>query len=382
MLQTEGHVGASESMCTIGQECAPVTTPKTTADCLESSTENGESQVSMDAVGESNSCEYAQPETERPISPVFSGGIYASIHAPHRRSTGVHQTLDDNTEELATPAPTTRSSLADNGPPRGLAGSIHAPGARTPDQATQHSLKHSADAPNWAAAARAQVSTASEGGVPAQCNTSFSPSPDVDVSGLPTTMRCAAAAKDQEESFVDNSDGSSDHADDPEGTTGSDETDTGLNEVHGPNEQDTDARIPRTRRRGKPRRPRQKAPYILPPRMQVLTQHLIVDARAAQAHATKALVPAPAPLSGHQYNPIHPPPPHHSASAPGHMVPRNVILNHLRQPPHYRHPWHLGSLHMGTHYPSPFPGFNPIYPHMPHPQNLSLQAPFTPLYGR
>ena len=365
-----------------------MTTPKTTTDFLESSTENVESQASMDVMGESNSCEYAQPE--RPISPVFFGGIYASIHAPHRRSTGVHQTLDDNTEELATPAPpTTRSSPADNGPQRGLAGSIHAPGARTPDQATQHSPKHPADAPNWAAAARAQVSTASEGGGPAQCNTPFSPSPDgADVAGLPTTMRCAAAAKDQEESFVDNSDGSSDHADDPEGTTGSDETDTGLNEVDGPNEQDTDMRIRRTRRRGKPRRPRQKAPYILPPRMQVLTQHLIVDALAAQAHATNALVPAPAPLSGHQYNPIHPPPPHHSASVPGHMVPRNVIPNHLGQHSHYRHPCHLGSLHMATHYPSPIPGFrptgphNPIYPHMPHPQNLSLQAPFTPLYGR
>ena len=346
-----------------------MTTPTTTPDCLESSTENGESQVSMDAVGESNSCEYAQPE--RPISPVFSGGIHASIHAPHRRSTGVHQTRNDNTEELATPTPpTTRSSPADNGPQRGLAGSIHAPGARTPDQATQHSLKHSADAPNWAADAGAQVSTASKGSVPAPCNTSSDPSPDTDVSGLPTTMRCAAATKYQEEeSSVDNSDGSSDHMDDPEGTTGFDETDTGPNEVDGPNEHDTNhMRIRRTRRRGKPRRPRQKAPYIPPPRMQVLTQHLIVDALAAQ--------------SGRHYNPIHPSPPHHSASASGHMVPRNVIPDHLRQHPHYRHPRHLGSLHMATHYPSPFPGFNPMYPHMPHPQNLSLQAPFTPLYGR
>jgi len=385
MLQTEGYVVASElmHMRTIGQERAPVTTPKPAPDSLEPSIENSEAQASIDAVGVSNSCRYLQ--TERSISPGFSSGLHASIHAPHRRSTGVGQTLGDNTEELATPpAPTTtRSSPTNNGSQRGLAGSIHAPGAHTPDQAIQHSPKHSADAPNWAAAARAQVSsTASEGGVPAERDTSSNPLPDTDVSELPTTARCAA--KDQEEeSSVDNSDGSSDHADVREGTAGSGETDNGLDEADGPNE----AQIRRTRRRGKPRRPRQKAPYIPPPRMQVLTQHLAVDALGAQVHATNALAQPPAPLIRQHFTPI-PLPPHHSASAPGHMVSRNVIPNHLGQHPHYRHPWLLGSVHMATHYPSPFPGFqptgphNPIYHHMPHPQNLSLQAPFPSLYGR
>ena len=393
MLPTEGYVGASElmHMRTIGQERAPVTMPKPAPDSLEPSIENSEAQASIDAVGVSNSCRYLQ--TERSISPGFSSGIHASIHAPHRRSTGADETLGDNTAELASPpaTTTTRSSPTDNGSQRGLTGSIHAPGASIPDQDIQHfqhSLEHSADAPNWAAAARAQVSsTASEGSVPAERDTSSNPPPDTDVSELPTTVRCAA--KDQEEeSSVDNSDGSSDHADAREGTAGSGETDNGLDEADGPNEQDTDAQTRRTRRRGKPRRPRQKAPYIPPPRMQVLTQHLAVDALGAQVHATNALAQPPAPLIRQHYTPI-PLPPHHSASAPGHMVSRNVIPNHLGQHPHYRHPMHLGSVHMATHYPSPFPGFqptgphhNPIYHHMPHPQNLFLQAPFTSLYGR
>lgn len=339
------------------------------------------SQTSMEPLGESNSCGYAQPEES--FSPRFSGGIHASIHA-HHRSPGVDQTLDDNTEELMT-----CSSLTEYPPRRGLADSIHAPGAHIPDQATRHSPKHSADAPNWAAAARAQVSSTASGGtssVSAQRDTSSNPSPDTDASELPTTMRCAA--KGQEESPVDKSDGSSDHTDDPESTTGSGEADSGLDEVDGPNEPDAGTRIRRTRRRGKPRRPRQKAPYIPPPRMRLTTQHPFVDALAAQAHATNALAPPPAPLSGQHYTPIHPPPPYHSAPAPGNLDPPDAIPNHLGQYPHHRHPWHLDSVHMATRFSSPFPGFqptgphHPTYLHMPHPQNLSLKAPFTPLYGR
>lgn len=384
-------------MRTTGQDCTPVTAPKTVPDSLEISIENGVSQTSMDPMGESNSCGYAQPEES--ISPGSSSGIHASIHAHHRRSPGVDQTLDDNTEE-----PVARSSPTEHPPQRRLADSIHAPGARIPDPAAQHSPKpkHSADAPNWAAAARAEVSSAStstaSGGisVAAKRDTSSDPSPDTDASELPTSMRCAAKDHHEGSSAVDKSDGSSDHADDPpEGTTttSSGGTDSGLDEVVvGPSEEDADARIRRTRRRGKPRRPRQKAPYIPPPRMRPMTHHpFVVDAPlAAQAHAANALAPPPpASLSGQHYTPIDPPPRHHSASALGHMIPPNVIPNYLGQHPHHRHPWHLDSIHMATRFQSPFPGFQPTgphnpttYPHMPHPQNLSLQAPFTPLYGQ
>ena len=384
ILQAEGCVGLSESMLAIGQECQPVTTSQTSRDSLESSIENGGVQASMDCVEEPKSTGNAAPAGS--ISPEVSSGIYASIHAPRQRSTGVDQALDDDTEKLATqPAcTTTPSSPTDNRTQSGLAGSIHAP-----NQAAERSSKHSADAPNWAAAARAQVSsTASRDSIPAPSRHGNSSNPAVgeDSSEPPATAIRCAATKDQHQGSVDNSDESSDRVDDLESTTGSGGTDSGLNEVDDQDEQDSTTRSRRTRHRGKSRRPRKKVPYIPPPRMQNLTQHPIVDVRA---QAPNAFTQSPAPLSGQYYIHVHPPPPHHPTSAPGHMVPPNGIPNHFGQHPHYRHSQHLGSPHMATHYPSPVPGFqppgpyNPIsYPHMPHPQNLPPQAPFTPLYGR
>ena len=358
-MQKEGRVWVSGSMSMMGPECAFATMPATTPGSLNSSIEIGEFQTSLDAVDEPKSSENAQPS--KSTSLVVSSGIHASIHAP--RST-VDHALDENTEKLKT-LPTTRSSLTDSRTQSGLAGSIHAPCARTPHQAAQGTSKHSVDAPNWAAIARAEVfSKVSEGSAAVQSDNSSNPALDTDGSEPPTTTRCAA--KDQgEEASIDNSDGSSDHADDLEVTTGSGETDSGLDEVDDePNEQDSTTRCRQTRRRGKPRRRRQRVPYVPPPRMQNLKQHPIVDLLAAQPQAPpNAFAPPPAALSGQYYTHAYPPP-----------------------PPHYRHPQCLGSLQTATHYPSHATGFQPpgphnpmFYSHIPHAQHFSPQAP---LYGR
>lgn len=382
----EGRVGVSESTGAIGQEYAPVATPETTPGSPESSIDNCEFQTCLDAVEESKSSEIAQ--LTRSISPVVSSGIHASIHAPWSK---IDQVLDENTEKSTTQPSltTTRSTLTDNRMQIGLAGSIHAPGARcsTPHQAGPSSSKHSADVPNWAAIARAEDSSkASRGSRPAQSDNPSNPALDKEGTEVPTTTRCAA--KDQEEEgSIDNSDGPSDHADDLEDKTGSGETDNGLDELDDElNEQDSTTRCRRNRRRGKPRRRRQSVPYVPPPRMQNLTQHPIVNLLAAQAQAPpNAFAPPPAALSGQYYTHAHPPPPtHHPTSVLDPMVPPNAMHNHLGQHPHYRH-----SPQTATHYPSHAPGFQPpgphnpmFYYHIPHAQNFSPQAPFISLYGR
>lgn len=376
-LQKEGRVGVSESTGPVGQDYAPVATPALTPGSPESSIDNCKFRTCLDAVEESKSYEIAQLTT---ISPVVSSGIHVSIHAPRSK---FDQALDENTQSSLT---------MDNRMQIGLAGSMHAPGARCsiPHQAGQGSSKHSADVPNWAAIARAKVPSnpkASRGSAPAQSDNSPNPALDKDGSEVQTT-RCAA--KDQEEEgSIDDSDGPSDHADDLEDKTGSGETDNGLDELDVElNEQDSTTRCRRNRRRGKPRRRRQSVPYVPPPRMQNLTQHPIVNLLAAQAPARpNAFVPPPAALSGQYYTHAHPPPPHHPTSALDHMVPPDAMHNHLGQ--YYRHASHLGSPQTATHYPSHTPGFqtsgphNPMfYTHIPYAQNFSPHAPFIPLYGR
>jgi hypothetical protein len=382
----------SESTGAIGQEYAPVATPATTPGSPESSIDNCEFQTCLDAVEESKSSEIAQ--LTRSISSVVSSGIHASIHAPWSK---VDQALYENTEKSTTQPSLSaaRSTLTDNRMQIGLAGSIHAPGARCsiPHQAGQGSSKHLADAPNWAAIAIAKVSSkASRGSGPAQTDNSSDPALDEDGTEVSTTTRCAARDQ-EEEGSIDNSDGPSDHADDLEDKTVSSETENGLDELDdGLNEQDSITRCQRNRRRGKPRRRRQSVPYVPPPRMHNLTQHPIVNLLAAQAQAPpNGFVPPPVTLSRQYYTHTHPHPPplHRPTSALDHMVPPNAMHNHLGQHPHYRHAPHLGSPQTATHYPSHAPGFqqpgphNPMfYTHISYAQNFSPQAPFIPLYGR
>ena len=327
--QTQGCVGVSEPIDATRRACSPPT-----INILERPVETGSVHASIGAMEESTSSGNAQ--LTRSISPEVTGGIHASIHAP----TGVPQALGENTEKLTHVM--SRSIPTDDGTQSGLHASIHAPARCRPSQSAQRSSKHSTDVPNWAAISSAQKSpTASEGGLQAQHGNSPDPA---GASEQPTTTRCTA--RDSEGGAVDNSDGSLISVDDLEGTTRSGVTDCTLSEADDSN-QDSTKPSRRPRRRGKPRRPRQKVPYVPPPRMQNQIQRPAVDGLAQR----------PAPLSSHYYTHAPPPPPHHPTSAPGPMVPPNgIIHDQYGQRSHYHHSYpHV----------APIPGFQPPGLHNP-----------------
>jgi hypothetical protein len=343
--QTQGCARVSQPIDATGRACSPPTT-----DTPERPVETSSLHASIDVAEEPTSSRNAQPT--RSTSPKVTGRIHASIHAPPDSSTGAPQAVGENIEKSGE-KPThamTRSSPTDNGTQDGLHASIHAPARCRPSQSAQRSSKHSTDVPNWAAISRAQnSSTAPGGGFQAQCGNSPDPAGAPD---LPTTTRCAA--RDQEGGTVDNSDGSLVSADDQEGTTGSGETDNTVSEADD-SKQDSTKPSRRPRRRGKPRRPRQKVPYVPPPRMRDSIQHPAVDVMAQ----------GPASLSSHHYTHAHPLPPHHSISAPGPMVPPNgIIHDQFGQHSYYNHSYpHV----------APIPGFQPpglhnprFYPLVPH----------------
>jgi hypothetical protein len=262
-------------MHAIRRACAPATTSENTSDSL------GASETASDS---STSC--LRPRTSTPE------------HGSSPRARSQCGEVGDAAYSLYSAS----SSSTDDGPQSGLTASIHAPRRCPPLEAARRSSQHSADAPNWAAAARAEDSSTTSGvSVTAQRDNSPDPALDDDAddgSELPTATRCAV--KDQEEGPVDSSDGSLDYADDQEGTTtGSGETDDGLDldEADDPNEQDSSPQSRRTRRRGKSRRHRQKAPYLPPPRMRLgnLMQHSVVDGFAAQTQLHNALAAPPPP---------------------------------------------------------------------------------------
>ncbi|KAI0005561.1 hypothetical protein BJV74DRAFT_792784 [Russula compacta] len=388
VLHTQGCDRVSESMHAIRRACAPATTFETNSGSLEPAVETGGFRASIVAVEGRD----AQPAS--PNSQGLTSGIHASVHAPQRLSPGAQQALDENTEKLRMPPTqvTTRSSPTDDDMRSGLNASMHAPKGCLPSQAAQRSPKHSADAPNWAAAARTQDSSAASSDDSFLAQRGNSPDPVVLASELPpTTSRCAVQGRGEGSTSVDNSDGSSDHADDHEGTTttGSGETDNGLDEADDLTEQqDSTARARRTRRRGKPRR-REKVPYVPPPRMHNLTQNPIVDIIAARTSNVLAIPPTT--LSGRYYTHSPAPPPHHPMSAPGPMVvPNGIMPKYLGRHPHYNHPMHMGPPHMaGHHHPPTVPAFQPPgpynpmpYHHGPQPPLMSSQPPFAPLYGR
>jgi hypothetical protein len=342
--ETQGCVGVSESTDATRRACAPPTTP----DSPEHPVDTGSFQASIDAVEETESSGSAQPT--RSTSPGVSGGVYASIHA----STGALPTLGDNMEK---PHAMDRSSQTNNGTQSGLYASIHAPTRYPPNESAQRPSNHHTDVPNWAAICKAQnssSSTASGGSFQAQRGNS--PDPALDEGAL-TTTRCAA--NDQEGGSVDNSDGSLVYVDDQEGTTGSGETDSTLAEMDDPNEQDFTKPSRRTRRRGRPRRPRQKVPYVSPPRMRNLTEHPVV---APGQSANYALAAQPASL---YYTHAPPPLPHHPTSSSGPMIPPNGIM-------HDQFGWHP-QYHYYSPHVAPIPVFRPpshdprFYPLGPHP---------------
>lgn len=342
--------------------------------------EFGSFQASTDAVEEPESPANAQPA--KSASPRVTAGLRASIHAPLDPRTGTHE---DDTENLEKEL--THSMTRSNSTRSGLYASKHTPAAGQSGQSAQRSSKHHNDVPNWAAICRAEKSS-TVGSFPAKCGGN---SPDSAValdeggSELSTTTRCAAS--DQEESSVDDSDGSSlVHAGDQEDTAiSSGETDSTPGEADAPDEWDSDfacTKPPRKPRRRGGRRPRQKISYVPPPRMQNLpvTQHPIIDARAQGLVQTPNGSAAHASLSRHHYTHAPPTPPHHSTSAPGLMIPPSAIIHDQfgRYPHYYPSSPHVAPI-PGFHPPGPHnPGFYPLGPHphvFPHP-------PSSLLYGR
>ena len=347
--ETQGCVGVSESTDATRRACAPPTTP----DSLEHPVDTGIPQASIDALEEPESSESAQPT--RSTSPGVSEGVYASIHAPPNPSTGALPALGDNMEKSHA---MDCSSQTNNGTQSGLYASIHAPTRCPPNESAQRPSKHHTDVPNWAAICKAQnssSSTASGGSFQAQ--RSNSPDPALDEGAL-TTTRCAA--NDQEGGSVDNSDGSLVYADDQEGTTGSGETDSTLAEMDDPNEQDFAKPTRRARRRGRPRRPRQKVPYVPPPRMRNPTERPGLGVLAPGQSANYAMAAPPASL---YYAHAPPPPPHHPTSSSGPMIPPNGIMhNQFGWQPQYHYSPHVAPIPVFQP-PSHDPRFYSLGPH-------------------
>lgn len=181
-------------------------------------------------------------------------------------------------EPSGNPVPPTTHAIIGSNSPRGLAASIHAPQGCLPSQSKREKAAHSADAPNWAALAREESAATSRNSSSAQTPNQRLDDGDDSKLDVPTTSRRAIQQDENEVSGVDDSDGSIHHADNREGEAGTYETDSGLDAVDDSNGQESATRSRRSRRRGKLRRPRTKAPYIPPPRMRNLTQHPAAEA--------------------------------------------------------------------------------------------------------
>jgi hypothetical protein len=344
---------------------APATTFKTTSDSLDSFVEIEEVQLPILFAEQPDWHKPTQSESAELDSSSATSGIYASIHASKQSDT--EACYARCTEKLKLTHPISGSSSIENGEQRRLVGSIHATKRYLPNEATQHSSKHSPDAPNWAAAARAEKSGKSGNSSPTRRGEVPEPALDENEPEPSTSTRCAVQG--EEEGSVDNSDGSLGSTDDQEGSVRPSETEDGLDAGADSNEEEgsmTPSR--RTRRRGRPRRPRQKVPYLPPPRMRNLTQHPIVDMLAAQAQTLNVQATPSTNPSGPYYSPTLPLMPPHNASAPGPIIPpmRGPVGQHL----HYNQPHHVHPPHPASYSPSSFPQF------------LSSQMPFASQYGR
>ncbi len=291
--------------------------------------------------------------------------------------------------------PTTQATIGSN-TPRGLAASIHAPQGCLPSQAKREIAGHSADAPNWAAAAREDSAAASRGSSLAQHGkTPDQGLDDSDESDVPTATRCAIQDDENEGSGFDDSDGSMHPAaDDRDGAAGSYETDSGLDVADDSNEQQSATRSRRSRRRGKLRRPRTKVPYLPPPRMRNLTQHPIVN-MLAEAQALHRLAAGTAVSNGQHYSHSLPQQSQHPASGSGSIVPpQAMVSDQPGQPLGYHQtqqqymgspstadfqPSHISSLHSLT---SPAPYYPVLYPQNSHGDRATPLMPCPLPYGR
>ena len=375
-LQTEECVGVLEPKHATRRACAPTTTFETTSDLLKPPAETGAFQPFTHAADGINT---------EPADSYSPGGtkIYASNHALDQLDT---EALDETTE-LGSQLyhAVASSSSAENAEQHGLTASIHAPRGGLSRQAAKQSSGHSADAPNWAAAARDSDSEKSGSGSPARRPKAQELAPDEGELEPSTTTRCAV--QDKEEGSVDNSDGSLGSTDDQEGAKGRGEIENGLDAGADSNEEGSTTQSRRSRRRGRPRRTRQKMPYHPPPRMRNLTQHPIVDIFAAQAQAHGAQAAPSTGLSGQYYGYALPQMPQHGVSIQGPIIPTHCQLG---QQLHYNNqvqymppPQPVGiSLPPVPNLP-PFPPPDPYHPaSYSFSQYVSPQVPFASLYGQ
>ncbi|KAI9461036.1 hypothetical protein BJY52DRAFT_247013 [Lactarius psammicola] len=325
-----------------------------------------------------------------------TSGLELSTLSPTEADAGGIQTPNEPAE-ISVP-PTAQATIGSNAP-RGLAASMHAPQECLPVQAKREILGHSADAPNWAAAAREDsTAAASRGSSSAQRgktpDNELDDSDELDVS---MATRCAIQDDENEGSGVDDSDGSMHPAaDDRDGAAGSYETDSGLDAADDSNEQESTTWSRRSRRRGKPRRSRTKVPYLPPPRMRNLTQHPIAD-MLIEARALHGLTTGPAVSNGQHYSHALPQQSLHPASGSGSgsiVPPQAMGSDPLGQPLGYHqtqqqhmgssstanfHPSHISSLQSFT---SPAPYYPILYPQNPHGERATPLMPCPLPYGR
>lgn len=210
------------------------------------------------------------------------------------------------------PVPPTTEAIVSSNVPRGLAASMHARGC-LPSQAKREIAVHSADAPNWAAAAREDSTVASQSSSSTQRGKMPNQRPDdSDESDVPTASRCSIQDENEEGSGIHDSDGSMHRVDNRDGAACDHETDSWPDAADDSNEQESAIPSRRSRRRGKPRRPRTKVPYVPPPRMRNLTQHPAVQVLVG-ARALDKLAAGPAVSNGQHHShtlPQQPEPPY------------------------------------------------------------------------
>jgi hypothetical protein len=288
------------------------------------------------------------------------------------------------------PVPPPTEAIVSSNVPRGLAASIHAPGGCLPSQAKREIAVQSADAPNWAAAAREDLilAAASRSSSSTQRRkTPYQRPDDGDESDVPTASRFSIQDENEDGSGIHDSDGSMHRADNRDGEACDHETDSWPDAADDSNEQDSATPSRRSRRRGKPRRPRTKVPYLPPPRMRNLTQHPAVQVLAG-ARVLDKLAAGPAVSSGQHHSHTLPQQPGPHTSVSGSIVPpQAMVSDQLGQPTYHQTPQqHMGSpstadqlqlLHISSlqSLPSPAPYYPIFYAQNPHGERAT---PLTP----
>ncbi|KAI0307664.1 hypothetical protein B0F90DRAFT_44735 [Multifurca ochricompacta] len=302
-----------------------------------------------------------------------AGGIYASMHAP--KDLRLYETVGESTEKLGIqPTGAATGLRPTNSSAPSLVASIRAPKEHLQNQITQDSSEHSLAAPIRAID---QTLRAGSGG---NCSIRQGKTPDLASGGdtneleLSTVTRCAVQG--EEEGPVDNSGVLLDPADDHESVAGSRETVCGVDVAADLNDPGSTTRPRRSRRRIKPRRPRQKVPYFPPPRMQNLAQNSANNLLTAQARAFNASASTPVHSGGQCYpHAFHQPSQYH-ISAPCPIIPLTVIRpNHLGEPFCYTQAQHMESSHTAGLYPSPISSISSLLSPGPYHPMLHFPSP-------